>query len=72
MPTHSTNEAKTHFSGFLGLDQRESVRVTSHDGVVNARNDTDRLKNTIAKTTTAAEQAGLTTELLEQLLANES
>ena len=49
MQTLSANEAKTQFSGFLGLNQSESVCVTSHDGVVNARNDTDRLKKPLQK-----------------------
>ncbi len=83
MQTLSANEAKTHFGEFLDLAQREPVCVTRHDRVVgvmvSARDYdamrafyADRLKNTIDQTTAAAEQAGLTPEILEQLLADES
>ena len=83
MQTLSANEAKTHFGEFLDLAQREPVRVTRHDrvvGVMVSAKDydamrafyADRLKNTIDQTSTAAEQAGLTPEILEQLLADES
>ena len=83
MQTFSANEAKTHFGEFLDIAQREPVRVTRHDrvvGVMVSASDyeamrafyADRLINTLEKTTTAAEQAGLTPEILEQLLADES
>jgi len=83
MQTLSADEAKSHFGNFLDLAQREPVCVTQHDrvvGVMVSASDydamhgfyADRLKNTIDQTTTAAEQAGLTPEILEPLLADKS
>lgn len=83
MQTLSADEAKSHFGNFLDLAEREPVRVTKHDrvvGVIVSASDYDAmhgfyadcLKNTIDQTTTAAEQAGLTPEILEPLLADKS
>lgn len=83
MQTFTANEAKTRFGEFLDIAQREPVRVTRHDrvvGVMVSAEDyeamrafyADRLRKTLDETADAAEKAGLTPELLDQLLADES
>ncbi len=83
MQTYTANEAKTRFGEFLDRVQREPVRVMRHDrvvGVMVSAEDyeamrafyADRLLKTMDETATTAEQAGLTPEKLEALLADES
>jgi prevent-host-death family protein len=83
MQTFTANEAKTRFGEFLDIAQREPVRVTRHDrvvGVMVSAEDydamrafyADRLRSTMDQAADAAEKAGLTPEVLEQLLADES
>ncbi len=83
MQTYTANEAKTHFGEFLDLAQREPVRVMRHDrvvGVMVSAQDyeamrafyADRLLNTMHETAEAAGRAGLTPEILDKLLADES
>ena len=83
MQTYSANEAKTRFGEFLDRVQREPVRVMRHDrvvGVMVSAQDyeamrafyADRLLNTMNETAKMAEEAGLTSEILDQLLADES
>ena len=83
MLTYTANEAKTRFGEFIDRAQREPVRVMRHDrvvGVMVSAEDyeamrayyADRLLKTMDETALAAENAGLTPEKLEQLLADES
>ena len=83
MQTYTANEAKTRFGEFLDRVQREPVRVMRHDrvaGVMVSAEDyeamrafyADRLRKTMDETALMAEQAGLTPEILDQLLADES
>lgn len=83
MQTFTANEAKTHFGEFLDIVQREPVRVTRHDrvvGVMVSAEDyeamrafyADRLRKTMDEAAYAAEKAGMTPEILEQLLMDES
>ena len=83
MQTYTANEAKTRFGEFLDRVQREPVRVMRHDrvvGVMVSADDyeamrtfyADRLRKTMNETALMAEKAGLTPEILEQLLADES
>ena len=83
MQTFTANEAKTHFGEFLDIVQREPVRVTRHDRVVGVMVSAEdyeamreyyanRLLQTMHETADAAEKAGMTAEILEQLLADES
>ena len=83
MQTYSANEAKTRFGEFLDRVQREPVRVMRHDrvvGVMVSAQDyeamrafyADRLLNTMNETAKMAEEAGLTSEIIDQLLADES
>ena len=83
MQTYTANEAKTRFGEFLDRVQREPVRVMRHDrvvGVMVSAEDyeamrtfyADRLRKTMNETALMAEKAGLTPEILEQLLADES
>ncbi len=83
MQTFTANEAKTHFGEFLDIVQREPVRVTRHDRVVGVMVSAEdyeamreyyanRLLQTIQETADAAEKAGMSPEILEQLLADES
>jgi len=83
MQTYTANEAKTHFGEFLDRVQREPVRVMRHDrvvGVMVSAQDyeamrafyADRLLTTMNETADAAERAGLTPEILDKLLADES
>lgn len=83
MLTFTANEAKTRFGEFLDRVQREPVRVMRHDrvvGVMVSAEDyeamrayyADRLLKTMDETAMTAEKAGLSPEILEQLLADES
>ena len=83
MQTYTANEAKTRFGEFLDRVQREPVRVMRHDrvaGVMVSAEDyeamrqfyADRLSKTMDETAEAAERAGLTPEILNDLLADES
>ncbi len=83
MQTYTANEAKTRFGEFLDRVQREPVRVMRHDrvvGVMVSAQDyeamrafyADRLRKTLRETAEGAAAAGLTEEILEQLLADES
>ena len=83
MQTYTANEAKTRFGEFLDRVQREPVRVMRHDrvvGVMVSADDyeamrtfyADRLRKNMNETALMAEKAGLTPEILEQLLADES
>jgi prevent-host-death family protein len=83
MQTVTANEAKTRFGELLDRAQREPVQITRHNrvvGVMVSAEDyeamrtfyADRLRLTMDATAGAAEQAGLTPEILDQLLADES
>lgn len=83
MQTFTANEAKNRFGELLDIVQREPVRVTSRDRVVGVMVSiedyeamrafyADRLRKTMDETADAAEQAGMTPEILEQLLADEN
>jgi len=83
MQTYTANEAKTRFGEFLDRVQREPVRVMRHDrvaGVMVSAEDyeamrafyADRLLKTMDAASDEALRAGLTPELLEALLADES
>ena len=83
MQTFTANEAKTQFGHFIDMAQREPVRVMRRDRVVGvmvsahdyeAMRDyyANRLQHTLVGTATKAEQAGMTPELLEDLLRDES
>lgn len=83
MQTYTANEAKIRFGEFLDKVQREPVRVMRHDrvvGVMVSAEDyeamrafyADRLLKTMDETADAAARAGLTSEKLAELLADES
>jgi prevent-host-death family protein len=83
MQTFTANEAKNRFGELLDIVQREPVRVTSRDRVVGVMVSiedyeamrafyADRLRKTMDETADAAEQTGMTPEILEQLLADEN
>jgi prevent-host-death family protein len=83
MQTFTVSEVKTRFGEFLDIAQREPVQVTRYDrvvGVMVSAEDyaamqlfyADRLCRTMDETTDAAKKAGITSEILEQLLADES
>lgn len=83
MQTFTANEAKTRFGAFLDQAQREPVGVMRHDrllGVMVSVRDfeamqvfyANRLAHTLDESAIAAEQAGLTPEVLDGLLADES
>lgn len=83
MQTYTANEAKTRFGEFLDRVQREPVRVMRHDRVVGVMVSAEdyeamrafyanRLLRTMDETAEAAERAGLTSEKLNALLADES
>ena len=83
MQTFTANEAKTQFGHFIDVAQREPVRVMRHErvvGVMVSAQDyeamrafyANRLQHTLAETASQAEQAGMTPELLENLLRDES
>ena len=83
MKTMTANEAKIRFGELLDQAQREPVRVMRHKRVagvmVSARDYeamrafyANRLLHTLDESTDAARRAGLTSEELERLLADES
>ncbi len=83
MQTFTANEAKTRFGEFLDRAQREPVGVLKHDrmvGVLVSVQDfeamrafyADRLVHRLAESAQAATRAGMTPELLDSLLADES
>jgi prevent-host-death family protein len=83
MQTFTANEAKTQFGHFIDVAQREPVRVMRRErvvGVMVSAQDyeamravyANRLQHTLAETALQAEQAGMTPELLENLLRDES
>lgn len=83
MQTFTANEAKTRFGEFLDRVQRAPVRVLRHDrvaGVMVSADDyeamrafyANRLRHTMDESADAAANAGLTSEALAALLADES
>jgi prevent-host-death family protein len=83
MLTFTANEAKTRFGEFLDRVKREPVRVVRHDRVVGVMVSAEdyeamrqfyanRLINTMDETAKEAAAAGLTPEILDSLLADES
>ena len=83
MQTFTANEAKTQFGQFIDMAQREPVRVVGRDrvvGVMVSAQDyeamrefyANRLQHTLRETAVEAERAGMTPELLEALLRDES
>ena len=83
MQTFSANEAKTQFGHFIDVAQREPVRVMRRErvvGVMVSAKDyeamreyyANRLQHTLTETAAQAERSGLTPELLEDLLRDES
>lgn len=83
MQTMTANQAKTQFGAFIDMAQKEPVRVLRHDrvvGVMVSPEDyeamrafyADRLVRTMDRTAAQAQQAGLTQEALDDLLADES
>jgi len=83
MQTYTANEAKTRFGEMLDRVQREPVQVTRHDrvvGVMVSAEDyeamrqfyADRMIKSMDAIGAEAERNGLTPEILEQLLADES
>lgn len=83
MQIYTANEAKTRFAEFIAVVQCEPVQVVRRNrvvGVMVSAEDfaamrsfyADRLLRTMNDTAYAAEQAGLTAETLDALLADES
>lgn len=83
MLTMTANEAKTHFGQLLDKAQRQPVQVTRHDrvvGVMVSAEDyeamrqfyADRLIKSMDAMADEAARNGLTPEILDQLLADES
>ena len=83
MQTFSAKKAKTQFGHFIDMAQREPVRVVRRDrvvGVMVSAQDyeamrefyANRLKHTLADTAVQAERAGMTPQLLDDLLRDES
>ena len=83
MQTFTANEAKTRFGEFLDRAQREPVGVLKHDrmvGVMVSVQDfeamrafyADRLLHRMDESAQAAKRAGMTPEILDSLLADES
>ena len=83
MQMFTANEAKTRFGEFLDRAQREPVGVLKHDrmvGVMVSMQDfeamrafyADRLQHRLDDAGKAAVRAGMTPEILDQLLADES
>ena len=83
MQTFTANEAKTRFGEFLDRAQREPIGVLKHDrmvGVMVSVQDfeamrafySDRLQHRLDDSAQAAAQSGLTPEVLDSLLADES
>ena len=83
MKTYTANEAKTRFGEFIDQAQREPVRVMRHDrvvGVMVSAQDyeamrafyVDRLRRTMDRVADQSARTGLTPELVDKLLADES
>ena len=83
MLTYTANEAKTRFGEFLDRVKREPVRVVRHDRVVGVMVSAEdyeamrqfyanRLVKAMDETAEEAAAAGLTPEILDSLLADES
>ena len=83
MQSMTANEAKTQFGHFIDLAQREPVRVLRRDrvvGVMVSAQDyeamrafyANRLQHTLVDVADQAKRAGLTPELLDDLLRGES
>jgi prevent-host-death family protein len=83
MRTITANKAKTRFGEFLDDALREPIGVMRHDrivGVLVSAQDyeamrafyADRLQNTLRESANISERAGMTTEVLAALLADES
>ena len=83
MKTYTANEARTRFGAFINDAQRGPVRVMRRGrmvGVMVSAQDyeaarafyANRLRQTIKQTAELAALAGLTTEVLDDLLADES
>jgi prevent-host-death family protein len=83
MRTLTANEAKTQFGQFIDMAQREPVRVMRHDRVVGVMVSAEdyeamrqfyanRLQHTLATSSAQSEQSGMTPEVLQELLRDES
>ncbi len=83
MQTFTANDAKVNFGAFLDAAQREPVRVTRRNrvvGVMVSAQDyeamrafyTNRLQHTLAEAGAHAAAQGMTPEVLDDLLADES
>ncbi len=83
MRTLTANEAKTQFGQFIDMAQREPVRVMRHDRVVGVMVSAEdyeamrqfyanRLQHTLWASSAESEQAGMTPEVLQELLRDES
>lgn len=83
MQTLTANEAKTRFGEFIDRVQREPIQVMRHNRVVAVMVSAedyeamrafyaDRLSHTMKEAAEAAERAGLTSAMLDDLLADES
>ena len=83
MQTFTANEAKTRFGEFLDRAQREPIGVLKHDrmvGVMVSVQDfeamrafyANRLQHRLDESAQAATRAGMTLEVLGDLLADES
>ena len=83
MLTYTANEAETRFGEFLDRVKREPVRVVRHDRVVGVMVSAEdyeamrqfyanRLVKAMDETAEEAAAAGLTPEILDSLLADES
>lgn len=62
MQTFTANEAKTRFGEFMDRAQREPVGVLKHD----------RLQHRLDASAQSAARAGMTAQVLDTLLADES
>lgn len=83
MQRMTANQAKTQFGAFIDMAQREPVQVLRHDrvvGVMVSASDyeamrafyANRLIQTMDRISDEAAAAGLTQEILDELLADES
>lgn len=83
MQRMTANQAKTQFGAFIDMAQREPVQVLRHDrvvGVMVSASDyeamrafyANRLIQTMDRISDEAAAAGLTQEILDKLLADES
>ena len=83
MQTFTANEAKTRFGEFMDRAQREPVGVLKHDrlvGVMVSVQDfeamrafyADRLQHRLDASAQSAAHAGMTAQMLDTLLADES